>query len=94
MKHLSADSMGLIHSLMPFSAEMTFSRIVNYLSFYISHSSKHFYHSPHMYSHTTLNQIFDRNFKGIIIDQKDSINIEHLFAKTLLSLHFQDHLMD
>lgn len=79
---------------MPFSTAMAANRIVNYLSFYISPSSKHLYNTPQLYSHLALNKLFSSSFNENSIEYDDSINVEHLFARTLLSLHFKDHLLD
>lgn len=94
MSFLTKETMKLREILMPYSMSMSTNRIVNFLSFYISPNNKHLYYTPQLYSHIALNKLFSPSNKENNIEQEDSLNVEHLFAKTLLSLHFKEHLMD
>ena len=79
MKFLSKQSDRLLDDFLPLAINISNNRIVNYLSFYLSHHGKHLYHSPNILSLNALEDVFDprRNPKQIDnlhLDFKDNDN--------------------
>ena len=74
---------------------MANNRITNYLSFYLSHTGKHLYHSKDLASKNVLKDIFQGNYqKKGEVGSGSTASIEHLLAKKLLSTEFYEHVVD
>ena len=58
LNFLSTDSHRLVTDFLPLALEMTSHRIVNYLSFYLSHRGKHLYHHKNILNHKSLRGVF------------------------------------
>ena len=58
MRFLSSQSMHLLHDLLPEVNHVICSRVVNHLSFYLSHNGAYLYYSPHLRHLKNLSQIF------------------------------------
>lgn len=77
--------------MLPEIGSIVSNRITNYLSFYLSSSGNHLYYAPHLMSSGQLKGLFG----GIKPSNKDTgVNYEHLFARNLLTSHFQEHVVD
>jgi hypothetical protein len=58
MQYLKASTLHLMQDLLPDVNTTLTHRIVNYLSFYLSHNGRHLYYSPHLYSQQYLQRHF------------------------------------
>lgn len=68
--------------MFPFYIESSSRRIVNYLSFYLSHNSQHLYHSSTLLSHSSLEKVFEAK-AGMEEMEEHEESVEHLFGKKL-----------
>ena len=83
---LSETTSKLLNDFLPLLGHMANNRITNYLSFYLSHTGKHLYHSKNLAGRDVLRDIFQGNYQGKgEVGSGSTGSIEHLLAKKLLS---------
>lgn len=94
MSYLSTKTIQLLDDFLPLISESTH-RITNFLSFYVSSSGQHLYHSPRLAGSNTLSDVFHGTYESEFAPGVGlSGSVEHLLAKNLMAVHFHDHLMD
>lgn len=90
MQFLRGSTLHLMQDLIPDIGSILTHRIVNYLSFYLSHSGQHLYYSsllhsqPYLQTHFTLREQ-KHHQRG---------SNEHILAKMLLAAQFPEHVID
>ena len=90
IRFLREDSIDLLKKLLPEIERTILQRIVNYLSFYSSHTGQHLYYSPTLRPSKHLAPLF----AGKEPADSQSQSLTHIAAKTLLGAFFHNHIMD
>lgn len=91
LRFLSRSTNHLIEDVIPYVMEVSGSRVVNYVSFYLSNGGRHLYYQPKLLNKEDLRYVFEKT--GKLVEFEGEINVEHLLVKQILGVHFQDHIM-